>query len=45
MKLLSAHTVLHTENDLMNLAEELIAKATLDQHMSQNANDGKLLEL
>eukprot|EP01117_Protostelium_nocturnum_P011000 TRINITY_DN3991_c0_g1_i4.p1 TRINITY_DN3991_c0_g1~~TRINITY_DN3991_c0_g1_i4.p1 ORF type:complete len:142 (+),score=61.36 TRINITY_DN3991_c0_g1_i4:414-839(+) len=43
MKLLSAHTVLHAENEMLNVAEELIARATLDQYLAQHPSEQKLL--
>jgi hypothetical protein len=39
MKTLSAHTILHTENELINQAEEMIAKATYDQYLLEEGKE------
>lgn len=41
MKTLSAHTILHAENALINQAEEMIAKATYDNYLLE---EGKEIE-
>jgi hypothetical protein len=41
MKILSVHTILHAENELINQAEEMVAKATLDQYIREEQPFGE----
>jgi hypothetical protein len=45
IKVLNTHTILHTENELIHQAEEMILKVTRDRHVSEdNSDDDKLLK-